>query len=259
MELVDDENVETMIALYCGNGSDKNAPIHLFSKLAGMEQNDDLNAYVEEHRAQEPCMVALIFDPCDQEVDSDTDPDVDDIPDDIDDEDMNDDRNIKASSIGNQMRHIVIHNNPGPHMSLIDPDAAHAAEFLEYPEILSAHRLACLNRHYILGNVGNRRKAAIGGCELHLFKIRRCGRYANLLGLTHAYQHEIPNTSLSMYECRGLNVEQFIDDVYTLERTLRVWENKFPILPDLSTWEVPLMTFELVPDRGLRKNLRSRP
>ncbi|PPR93085.1 hypothetical protein GOBAR_AA27589 [Gossypium barbadense] len=44
----------------------------------------------------------------------------------------------------------------------------------------------------------------------------------------------------------SLNVEQFIDEVYTFERTLRVLENKFPVFPDLSTWEVPPMTFELV-------------
>ncbi|KAK5833485.1 hypothetical protein PVK06_017325 [Gossypium arboreum] len=171
MELLDDEDVETMIALYCGNGSDKNAPIHLFAELAGMEENENLTAYGEEHRAQEPCMVAPrsyvdsestiggididlnvtpdmdvvgddgydSSDPCYQEVDSDSDPDVDDVPDDIDDEDVNDDRNINASSVGNQMRRVVIHNNPGPHMSLIDPDAAHVAEFPEYPEILPAH------------------------------------------------------------------------------------------------------------------------
>ncbi|PPS00167.1 hypothetical protein GOBAR_AA20492 [Gossypium barbadense] len=35
----------------------------------------------------------------------------------------------------------------------------------------------------------------------------------------------------------NLNVEQFVDDVYTLELTLRVWENEFPVLPNLSTWE----------------------
>ncbi|PPS09299.1 hypothetical protein GOBAR_AA11347 [Gossypium barbadense] len=124
MELVDDENMETMIALYCRNGSDKNAPIHLFAELAGMEQNEDLTAYGEEHGAQEPCVVALISyvdsestihgigidlnvtpdidvvgdngydssDPCDLEVDSNSDPDVDDVPDDIDDEDVNDER-----------------------------------------------------------------------------------------------------------------------------------------------------------------------
>ncbi|XP_052877231.1 uncharacterized protein LOC128283857 [Gossypium arboreum] len=57
----------------------------------------------------------------------------------------------------------------------------------------------------------------------------------------------------------NLNIEQFVDDMYILERTLRVWENEFPVLPDLSTWEVPPMTFELIPDRGLRRNLRGRP
>ncbi|PPS07025.1 hypothetical protein GOBAR_AA13624 [Gossypium barbadense] len=160
-----------MIALYCGNESDKNAPIHLFAELAGTEENEDLTAYGEEHRAQEPCMAAPISyvdsestlrgididfnvtpdmdvvgddgydssDPCYQEVDSDSDPDVDDVPDDIDDEDVNDDGNINVSSVGNQMRRVVIYSNPGPHMSLLDPDAAHVAEFPEYPEILPAH------------------------------------------------------------------------------------------------------------------------
>ncbi|PPD85646.1 hypothetical protein GOBAR_DD17416 [Gossypium barbadense] len=86
-------------------------------------------------------------DHCDQEVDSDSDPDVDDVPDNIDDEDVNNDGNINASSVGNQMRRIVIHNNSGPHMSLIDPDAAHVAKFPEYPEILPAHRLAINSDH----------------------------------------------------------------------------------------------------------------
>ena len=35
----------------------------------------------------------------------------------------------------------------------------------------------------------------------------------------------------------NLDAEQYVDDVYTLERTLRVWENEFPVLPDLSTLE----------------------
>ncbi|PPD67526.1 hypothetical protein GOBAR_DD35595 [Gossypium barbadense] len=135
IELTDDEDVETMIALYCGNRSNQNAPIHLFAELAGVEQNEDLTAYGEEHGAQEPCMVAPISyidiestirginidfnvapdinvvgddgydssDPCDQEVDNDSDPDVDEAPDDIDDEDVNDDENINASSIRNHI------------------------------------------------------------------------------------------------------------------------------------------------------------
>ncbi|PPS11017.1 hypothetical protein GOBAR_AA09626 [Gossypium barbadense] len=36
-------------------------------------------------------------------------------------------------------------------------------------------------------------------------------------------------------------------------------ENKFPVLPNLSTWEVPQTTFELIPDKGLRRNPRGRP
>ncbi|PPR95558.1 hypothetical protein GOBAR_AA25115 [Gossypium barbadense] len=128
MELLDNEDVDKIIALYCGNESEKNVLIHLFAELAGMKQNDDLNAYDEEHRAQESCMVAPISyvdsesiicgididfnvtsdidvvgddgydsnNPYDQKVDIDSDPDVDDVPDDIDDEDVNDNGNINA-------------------------------------------------------------------------------------------------------------------------------------------------------------------
>ncbi|KAL1155805.1 hypothetical protein V6Z11_A08G049300 [Gossypium hirsutum] len=74
-------------------------------------------------------------DPSDQEVDSESDPDVDEVPDDIDDEGVNEEVNVNTSSVGNQIRRIVIHNNPGVHMSRINPDAAHVVEFPEYPEI----------------------------------------------------------------------------------------------------------------------------
>ncbi|KAH1047930.1 hypothetical protein J1N35_038714 [Gossypium stocksii] len=81
-------------------------------------------------------------DPSDHEVDSDSDPDVDEVPDDIEDEGvMNEDGNVNTSSVGNQIRCIVIHNNLGAHMSRIDSDAAYAAEFSEYPEIVLAHRM----------------------------------------------------------------------------------------------------------------------
>ncbi|PPR86502.1 hypothetical protein GOBAR_AA34196 [Gossypium barbadense] len=56
-----------------------------------------------------------------------------------------------------------------------------------------------------------------------------------------------------------LNVEQFIDKVYTLESTLRVWENEFPVLLDLSTLEVLPTTFELIPNKRLRRNPKSHP
>ncbi|PPD75332.1 hypothetical protein GOBAR_DD27759 [Gossypium barbadense] len=144
-----------------------------------MEQNEDVNASGEEHGAQEPWMVAPISyvdsestmgrigidlnitpdidvvggeeeggsDNWDEEVDSDGDPDVDDVPDDIDDEDVNNDGNINASSVEDQMRCILMHNNPGPHMSLIDPVAAYVAEFPEHPEIVHPHRLIVNSDH----------------------------------------------------------------------------------------------------------------
>ncbi|PPD94106.1 hypothetical protein GOBAR_DD08879 [Gossypium barbadense] len=179
MKLVDDEDVETMVDLYCGNGSEKNAPIHLFAELVGMEQNEEVNASDEDDGAKEPWMVAPISyvdsestmggigidlnitpdvdmvggeegageeegggDHWDEKVDNDGDPDVDDVPDDIDNEDVNNDEGINASSVGEQMRRILIHSNPGPHMSLIDPDTAYVAELPEYPEIVHSHGLA---------------------------------------------------------------------------------------------------------------------
>ncbi|PPD91032.1 hypothetical protein GOBAR_DD12038 [Gossypium barbadense] len=60
IELIDNEDVETMVALYRGNRSDQNALIQLFAKLAGVEQTEDPTPLGEEHGAQEPCMVVLI-------------------------------------------------------------------------------------------------------------------------------------------------------------------------------------------------------
>ncbi|PPD99547.1 hypothetical protein GOBAR_DD03438 [Gossypium barbadense] len=102
MELVEDEDVETMVVLYYVNRSDQNALIRLFAKLVGVEPIED------------PALLDN-SDPSNHEVDSDRDLDVDEI------------------------RCIMIHNNPMANMSLIDPDAAHVAKFLEYPIILPAH------------------------------------------------------------------------------------------------------------------------
>ncbi|PPS09197.1 hypothetical protein GOBAR_AA11454 [Gossypium barbadense] len=174
MELVDDEDVETMIALYCGTRSNQNISIQLFTELAGIEATEDPTLLGEEDGAQKSCMVVLISyvdsqstihmididlnaapetdvvgddvyhssDPSDHEVDSKSDSGVDEVPDDIYDEGVNDDGNINDSSVGNQIRRIVIHNNPGVHISRIDPDAVYVAEFSKYPEILTAHRMA---------------------------------------------------------------------------------------------------------------------
>ncbi|KAH1114549.1 hypothetical protein J1N35_007927 [Gossypium stocksii] len=123
IELVDDEDVETMVALYCANQNDQNAPIQLFAKLAGVEPTEDPTPLGKEHEAQELCITVPIstdidlnaatkidfvgddvYNSCDlsdHEVDSDSDPDVDEVPDDIDDEGVNDDRNVNASIVKN--------------------------------------------------------------------------------------------------------------------------------------------------------------
>ncbi|KAL1081264.1 hypothetical protein V6Z11_D09G052500 [Gossypium hirsutum] len=139
MELVDDEDVETMVALYCGTSSNKNAPIQLFAELPSVEATEDPTPLAETDVVGDD--VYYSSDPVDYEVDSESDPDADEVSDDIDDEGVSEDGNVNASSVGNQIRRILIHNNPGAHMSRIDPDAARAAEFLEYPEIPHGYRM----------------------------------------------------------------------------------------------------------------------
>ncbi|PPR99321.1 hypothetical protein GOBAR_AA21344 [Gossypium barbadense] len=179
MELVDDEDMETMVTLFCGNQSYQNAPIQLFFELVYVEPVEYLTPLHDEHGVQDPCMVVPISyvdsqstvhgfgidlnttpetdpnvddgydssDPSDHEVDCDSDPNMDKVSDDIDDEDANDDGNVNASSVGNPIRCIVILKDLGAHMSLINPDAAHVAEFPKYPDILPTQQLVRNSEH----------------------------------------------------------------------------------------------------------------
>ncbi|KAH1065744.1 hypothetical protein J1N35_030731 [Gossypium stocksii] len=54
MELVEDQDVETMVALYCQ--SNQNEPIHLFAELAVVESTEDPTPLGEEDGPQESCM-----------------------------------------------------------------------------------------------------------------------------------------------------------------------------------------------------------
>lgn len=47
-----------------------------------------------------------------------------------------DGENDHAPSFGNLSRGIIIQNNLGPYMSIVDPDATHAFEFPEYLDML---------------------------------------------------------------------------------------------------------------------------
>ncbi|PPS01515.1 hypothetical protein GOBAR_AA19149 [Gossypium barbadense] len=83
----------------------------------------------------------------DHKVEDYSDPDQDEVLDDIDDEGVNDNGNVDVFLVGNPNRGIVIRNDPGAHMSIIDLDVALVSEFLEYPDILPAKRFVANSEH----------------------------------------------------------------------------------------------------------------
>ncbi|KAK5817974.1 hypothetical protein PVK06_022903 [Gossypium arboreum] len=55
MELINDKDVEAMVALYCWTKSGHSEPIQLFSELADVEPVEDFTSLGEENRVQDPC------------------------------------------------------------------------------------------------------------------------------------------------------------------------------------------------------------
>ncbi|PPR97407.1 hypothetical protein GOBAR_AA23271 [Gossypium barbadense] len=152
MELIDDKDVEAMVALYCWTKSGHSEPIQLFSELADVEPVEDFTSLGEENRVQDPCT------------------------------------NVPRASVDRQF------------------------------------------------------KADGGGT-----RVCRRGQEGNGCKPSKTCAHA------------SINVEQYIDDVYILERRLRTWGNEFSILCDVSMWEVPLSTFKLVPNKGLRRKPKGNP
>ncbi|PPD76121.1 hypothetical protein GOBAR_DD26954 [Gossypium barbadense] len=272
MELVDDEDVETMVALYSGTRSNQNAPILLFAELASVEATEDPTPLGEEDGVQELCMVAPVSyidsqstihkididlnvapetgvigddvyyssDPVDHEVDSESDPDVDEVPDGINDEGVNEDENVNASSVGNQIRHIVIHNNPRAHMFWIDPDAARIAEFSEYPEIILAHRMAVYSDPKELF-VGQRFKSK-KECVFAIKRVLEIGRRLQLTDTScinpevtdiAAMREHGPGTVIELQtrpyyglDDQPLGVSVYHRDPFTASSTLRLTSNE---------------------------------
>ncbi|KAK5786456.1 hypothetical protein PVK06_041093 [Gossypium arboreum] len=72
------------------------------------------------------------------------------------------------------------------------------------------------------------------------------------MGLRQAKQNEAGHVA-------NLNVEQLKDEIYKLQRTMRIWRNEFLVIFDVSNWEVPPPAFEMVPDRSLYKHPKGRP
>ncbi|PPD70904.1 hypothetical protein GOBAR_DD32213 [Gossypium barbadense] len=102
VELVDDDDLETMVALYRGNWSNQNASIQLFAELADVEPTENLTPLdISLNDASETDAVGDdgydSSDPSYHKIDSDSGPDMDEVSDDIDDECANDDGNVNVS------------------------------------------------------------------------------------------------------------------------------------------------------------------
>ncbi|PPR85578.1 hypothetical protein GOBAR_AA35110 [Gossypium barbadense] len=115
MEFVDDEDLETMITLYCSTGNMKVELVELFIELANVEPGKDFN-----------------------------DPNIDEVLDDIDDEGMDDDDNVYTLLLGNPTHAIAMRNDPEARMLSIDPNMAHASKFLKYSDIIYSHMLVAI-------------------------------------------------------------------------------------------------------------------
>ncbi|KAH1032285.1 hypothetical protein J1N35_044459 [Gossypium stocksii] len=247
MELVDDEDMETMVALYCGTQSNQNAPIQLFVELASVEPTEDPAPLGEEDGAQEPCMVVSISyvdsqstihgididlntapetdvvgddayhnsDPFDHKVDSDNDLIVNEVSDDIDDECVNKDGNINMSSVENQIHRIVIHNNLRAHMSRIDPDMVHTAELSEYSEILPAHQMALYSdsEEFFVGQRFESKEECV-------FVIKRYS-----MNISVDYKVVVSKPTLYIGECRAkqMAIEQLYRDFNASYNELQGW------------------------------------
>ncbi|PPD79443.1 hypothetical protein GOBAR_DD23623 [Gossypium barbadense] len=298
MELEDDEDMETMVALYCPTRSVDTEPIQLFVELVDMELVEDftpLNGYDNNGCSG-------------REVEDYSDPDLDEVPDDINNKDANGDGNVYASSVGNPSRSIIIRNDPGSYMSIVDPDAAYASEFpkcfgVPWRSIYCSHHIST-NFHRDYKNAEWRKQVVTMAYELEQYRFKQrlasleadmhgemnspfrewLGTMNYVLQAGHVFVKEV-NMAMDAnaqkvrryycgkfqtlwYPCLHvvaafthvlINIEKYIDKMYTLEHILHIWGNEFPTLHDMSTWEVPPLTFELVSDMGLRRKPKCRP
>ncbi|PPE02697.1 hypothetical protein GOBAR_DD00256 [Gossypium barbadense] len=117
IQLLDDDDLGTMMELWWSTRSENPQSVELFVELTDLESIEN-------------------------DIEDFSDPDVDEVQDDIDDEGPEEVKDVHGPSFSNPSHGIILRNEPGGDMLNIDPDAAHAYEFLEYTDIVPAHRLA---------------------------------------------------------------------------------------------------------------------
>ncbi|PPE00613.1 hypothetical protein GOBAR_DD02337 [Gossypium barbadense] len=125
MQLLDDDDLGTMIEIWWSTRSENSQPVELFAELADLEHVKNVSPIHSN-----------------QDVEDFSDPDVDEVPDDIDDEGPEEVEDVHGPSFSNPSRDIILRNEPGGDMLNVNPDATHASEFSEYAYIVHAHRLA---------------------------------------------------------------------------------------------------------------------
>ncbi|PPS08787.1 hypothetical protein GOBAR_AA11844 [Gossypium barbadense] len=116
----DDDDLVTIIAIYCLPEIENPSPIELFAEIA--EPNP---IQVSHH------------DPNDDF----SNPDLDDILEDIDEKGSVEGENANPYSVGNTSLGIFIRNNPGSFMTDVDLDTALTREFPKHTNIVPAHLL----------------------------------------------------------------------------------------------------------------------
>ncbi|PPR87720.1 hypothetical protein GOBAR_AA32970 [Gossypium barbadense] len=145
MELEDNDDLVTMIAIYCPPKIKNLSLVELFVEIA----------------ESDPSQVVILTH-CDPNNDF-SDPDLDDIPEDIDEEGAVECENVNPHSVGNMGPGIVIRNNLVSFMTDVDPDAALAREFPEYTNILPAYLLndESDNKELFVGQQFNNKKDCV--------------------------------------------------------------------------------------------------
>ncbi|PPD85767.1 hypothetical protein GOBAR_DD17286 [Gossypium barbadense] len=333
MELVDDEDVETMVALYCETRSNQNAPIQLFTELAGVKATEDPNPLGEDG-VQAPCMVVPLSYIDSQStihvinIDLNTAPETDVVGDDVHylltewpyiliqrscswARDLKVRKNAYLPLSAHKLEPHIFRQrmarlesdiegqtntsfrqwlgtiepwqwaqsfDEGFHYSQMNTNLVEGinavllkTRHLPISSVFSAtfYRLTTLmprmgqqqvNQmeagHVFVEDVrdamvGNRRKARSMTVEVY-------SRYNETFRVTETIGRR-PGIPPRSYRVDLRNRRTIYREVYTIERTLRVWENEFPMLPDLSTLEVPPTTFELVLNKMLRRNPKGLP
>ncbi|PPD82037.1 hypothetical protein GOBAR_DD21040 [Gossypium barbadense] len=108
MQLVEDDDVKTMIALYCWLDGEKGSD----NEDGTYHQGEDFSDFI-----------------------------FDEVLDDINDEGIDNDDNVDTPSLGNPTHDIVIGNDPLAYILSVDPNVVYASEFQEYLNIIPSHRL----------------------------------------------------------------------------------------------------------------------